>query len=154
MIRMQTPPEQVDQHLLRMILALELKPHVPLQEAELAERLGVNRTPVRNALRRLAEFGIVETRPNHAVVARPIGPGELVHFHQAREVLEGMAVELACGRLTPEDFAHLDGLSLAAHDRRASGYLAFSEFDIELHRTVAMRSGNPIFGARSPSSTA
>jgi DNA-binding GntR family transcriptional regulator len=146
MIRPQTPPEQVCQHVLRMILARELEPHVPLQEAELAERLGVGRGPVRAALRHLAEFGIVEARPNQSVMARHLGPGELVHLHQAREALEGMAAELACGRLTPEDFARLDDLSLAAHDRKAPGYFAaFNAFDVELHRTVATRSGNPIF---------
>jgi DNA-binding GntR family transcriptional regulator len=75
------------------------------------------------------------------MVRRP-GPEELVHLHQVRETLEGMAVALACRRLTPADDARRDALADAARDRDAPGYL--NAFDAELHRIVALRSGNPI----------
>ncbi len=145
MIRPLTLAEQVYQHLLRMILARELAPGSPLQEAELAARLGVSRTPIREALGRLTEYGVVDARPNHTAVVRRLGPEELVHFHQVREALEGKAAELACGRLTAADNALLDALADATRDQGAPRYFdAFNEFDAELHRIVAHRSGNPI----------
>jgi DNA-binding GntR family transcriptional regulator len=128
-----------------MILARELAPGSPLQESDLAARLGVSRTPIREALGRLAEYGVVEAEPNHTAVVRRLGPEELVHFYQAREALEGMAASLACGRLTEADYARLDSLAEAARDQDAPGYFdAVKEFDIELHGLVAVRSGNPI----------
>jgi DNA-binding GntR family transcriptional regulator len=145
MIQPQTLSEQVYQHLLRMILARELAPGSPLLETELAFRLGVSRTPIREALGRLTEYGVVEARPNHSAVVRRLGAEELVHFHQVREALEGMAAEMACGRLTAADDTLLDALAEAAGDPSAPGYLdAFNAFDVELHRIVAVRSGNPI----------
>jgi DNA-binding GntR family transcriptional regulator len=128
-----------------MILSGELEPGSPLQETDLAARLGVSRTPIREALGRLSEFGVVVTRANHTAVVRPLGAEELVHFHQVREALEGMAAELACGKLTAEDFAGLDALAEAASDSERPGYLdAFNDFDRELHAIVAERSGNPV----------
>jgi DNA-binding GntR family transcriptional regulator len=145
MIRPQTLAEQVYQHLLRMILSRELAPGSPLQETDLAARLGVSRTPIREALGRLTEYGVVEAQPNHTAVVRRLGPEELAHFHEVREALEGMAAERACGRLTEADYEHLDALAAAARDPGAPGYFAaFNAFDTELHRLVALRSGNPI----------
>src|SRR5262245_31795149 len=99
MIRPQTLAEQAYQHLLRMILSRELAPGAPLHEAALVARLGVSRTPIREALARLTEYGVVEARPNRTAVVRRLVPEELTHLHQLREALEGMAAELACGRL-------------------------------------------------------
>lgn len=137
--------EQVYDILLGMILAGELRAGSPLQETDLAVRLGVSRTPIREALARLSEFGVVMTRTNHTAVVRPLGAEELVHFHQVREALEGKAAELAWGRLVPEDFARLDALAEAACDPGRPGYLAAcNAFDFELHGVIAARSGNPV----------
>ena len=70
---------------------------------------------------------------------------ELIHLHQVREALEGMAIELACGKLTDADFASLETLAEAAEDPTAPGYLkASDEFDVTLHGLIAERSGNPL----------
>jgi DNA-binding GntR family transcriptional regulator len=145
MLTLQTLSLQVYEHLLRRIFAGELPPGSPLGEAELAAQLGVSRTPVREALCRLAEYGVVETRRNHNAVVRRLGREELIHLHQVREALEGMAAELACGRLTEADFARLDALAAASRDEGAADYLAaFDAFDVGLHRLIADRSGNPL----------
>lgn len=137
--------DQVYDHLLGMILSGELRPGSPLQETDLAGRLGVSRTPIREALARLSEFGVVVSRANRTAVVRPLGGEELVHFHQVREALEGMAAELAFGKLKAEDFDRLDALAEAARDPRRPGYLeAVNDFDQELHAIVAARSGNPV----------
>ena len=145
MLQPQTLARQVYEQLLRQIFSGELKPGSPLREAELSVQLGVSRTPIREALGRLAEYGVVESRPNHGCVVSRLGRDELIHLHQVREALEGMAIELACGKLTDADFAHLEALAEAARDQAAPDYFkTFDEFDVGLHRLIADRSGNPI----------
>lgn len=145
MIRAETLGTKVFERLLPMILSGELASGSSLREVELATRLGVSRTPIREALRRLAEYGVVEMRANHGALVRQLGREELIYFHQMREALEGMAAELACGRLAAEDFGRLDALAEAASDAKAPGYFeAFDRYDVELHRLVAERSGNPL----------
>jgi DNA-binding GntR family transcriptional regulator len=145
LIQPQTLARQVYQQLLRQIFSGELTPGCPLRETELSAQLGVSRTPIREALGRLAEYGVVESRPNHGCVVSRLGRDELIHLHEVREALEGMAIELACGKLTEADFAYLDMLAEAAHDQTAPGYLkACDEFDVGLHGLIAERSGNPL----------
>jgi DNA-binding GntR family transcriptional regulator len=141
----QTLSRQVYEQLLRQIISGELTPGSPLREAELSAQLGVSRTPVREALGRLSEYGVVESRPNHGSVVSRLGREQLIHLHEAREALEGTAIELACGKLTRADFAYLDALAEAARDQTSPNYFkAFDEFDVGLHRMIADRSGNPI----------
>ena len=145
MLKVQPLSGQVYELLLRMILSGELSPGTPLREMELSAKLGVSRTPIREALGRLAEYGVVYSRPNHGVFVRHLGREELIHIHQVREALEGMSVTLACGRLNADDFAHLDALAEASRDSDSPDYFAaFDAFDVELHRLVAERTGNPI----------
>jgi DNA-binding GntR family transcriptional regulator len=144
-IQPQTLASQVYQQLLRQIFSGELTPGCPLREAELSAQLGVSRTPIREALGRLAEYGVVESRPNHGCVVSRLGRDELIHLHQVREALEGMAIELACGKLTDADFAELERLAEAARDQTAPDYFkATDEFDVGLHSLIAKRSGNPL----------
>jgi DNA-binding GntR family transcriptional regulator len=141
----QTLARQVYEYLLAKIFAGELKPGSALRESELCAQLGVSRTPIREALGRLSEYGVVQSRANHGCVVSQLGSEELIHVHQVREALEGMAAELACGKLTDADFAHLEALSRAAEDPSAPDYFkAFDEYDVGLHRLIASRSGNPI----------
>ena len=145
MITVHTLTSRAYERLLQMIIAGELAPGSSLREAELATRLGVSRTPVREALHRLEEYGVVAMRPNHGAVVRLPGREEVVAVHQLREATEGLACELACGRLASEDFARLDDLAEAARQPHAPNHFeAFDRFDAELHATVAARSGNPL----------
>ena len=145
MIQAQTLARQVYEHLLQKIFSGELTAGSPLRESELSERLGVSRTPIREALGRLSEYGVIQSRPNHGCVVSRLGRDELIHLHQVREALEGMAAELACGRLSADDFVFLDALAEAARHQSAPDYFKkFDEFDVGLHRLIADRSGNPI----------
>jgi DNA-binding GntR family transcriptional regulator len=141
----QTLSRQVYEQLLRQIFSGELTPGSPLGQAELSAQLGVSRTPIREALGRLAEYGVVESRPNHGCVVSRLGREKLIHLHEVREALEGMAIELACGKLTDADLADFEALAEAARDQTAPGYLKSSdEFDVALHGLIAERSGNPL----------
>jgi DNA-binding GntR family transcriptional regulator len=144
-IRTKTLASQLYDELLRMIVTGELPTGSPLQEVDLAERFGVSRTPVREALRRLSEYGVVETRPNYSAVVRRMGRDEMVHIQQVREALEGMAASLACNKLTAADIHHLDALAAAAQDKDSPDRSTAEEkLDDALHSLIAARTGNPV----------
>ena len=99
-----------------------------LRQEQLSERFGVSRTPIREALRRLAALGLVSFIPNRGVRVRTLSRDELREAFLVRAELESLATELAVPRMNSEHLAALD----AAEQR-------FSELTVEL-RTKA-RSG-------------
>lgn len=148
MIAIQALSDQVYRHLLGEILSGELASGTALREPELATTLGVSRTPIREALGRLAKDGLLEIRPNRSAVVRRLRGEELRHIYQVREALEGLAAELAAGKLTREDLARLKALAAATRDASAPNYVAACHtFDVELHRMVALRASNPVLAA-------
>lgn len=81
-----------------------------LRQEQLSERFAVSRTPVREALRRLAALGLVSFEPNRGVRVRSIAPHELREAYLVRAELEGLATEVATSRLTADDLAELDAV--------------------------------------------
>ena len=82
----------------RVIEALRAGTYAPgdrLRETEVAARVGLSRTPVREALRRLEAEGIVEHSPRVGAVIRRLGHNELVELYEMRTVLERTAAEMA-----------------------------------------------------------
>lgn len=135
--------------LFRQIMSGELRPGDPLAEPEIARQLGVSRTPVREALDRLAERGLVTFHPNRRATVRALKLDELEHIYEVRELLEGHAARRACGHLTAADFKELDRLARQARRGDGRRYAeANYEFDLALHRTVAERSGNPVLAGQ------
>ena len=95
--------DDVFERLLEAIVDGVLAPGEQVRDGELADRLGVSRTPVREALLRLAEVGLVVTRPGRSTVVTAL---DLTAVHEAREVVAAMhavAVRSAVGRLAPAD---------------------------------------------------
>ncbi len=116
-----------------------------LPEVELAERFGVSRTPVREALQELAAIGLLELRPNCGAVARDCGPQEVREIYEMRELLEGDATRRACGGIEPRkldalsaDFDHL----LQAGRRDAAWSAREWEADRHLHELIAAACDN------------
>jgi DNA-binding GntR family transcriptional regulator len=98
------------------IVSGELAPGTVLRQEQLSEQFKVSRTPVREALRRLAALGLVSFVPNRGVRVRTISREELHEAFMVRAELEGLATEVAATKFTPEDLADLD-----AAERRFSG---------------------------------
>jgi DNA-binding GntR family transcriptional regulator len=103
------------------IVGGSVAPGTVLRQEQLSERFDVSRTPVREALRRLAALGLVSFEPNRGVRVRSISAAELREAYLVRAELEALATEVATPRMTPADLAELDEA-----ERR------FSELTLEL----------------------
>ena len=90
------------------IVSGELTPGSVLRQEQLSERFGVSRTPVREALRRLAALGLVSFVPNRGVRVRTLSREELREAFLVRAELESLATELATPRMTADDLRRLD----------------------------------------------
>lgn len=89
------------------ILSGEFNPGERLVESDLAGRLGISRSPVREAIRRLQQDGLVEVRARSGIFVATIPLGEVDAFYRMRAALEGAAASLAAERASTEDLAHL-----------------------------------------------
>ena len=105
------------------IVSGELAPGTVLRQEQLSEQFNVSRTPVREALRRLAALGLVSFVPNRGVRVRTISREDLHEAFMVRAELESLATEVAATRITPEQLAELDAcerrFSAVALDLRA-----------------------------------
>src|SRR6478736_6296582 len=90
-----------------LILSNEVLPGQKLHHQELSERLGVSRTPVREALTRLVQEGYVSLLPNRGFTCKEIRLQEAVELYELREVLEVFAVQKAIENLTDETLTEL-----------------------------------------------
>ena len=87
-----------------------LKPGDPLREAELSRRLGVSKTPIREALVRLQRDRLVELVPYKGAVVSGYTRSDLAHIYQLREILEGACARDAARSASPEDLTELAGI--------------------------------------------
>ena len=85
----------------------KLPPGSRLRETEIAERLAVSRTPVREAIRRLEADGLVDHLPRSGAVVRKLEYPELMELYEMRTVLEGTAARLAARAASPVELEEL-----------------------------------------------
>ncbi len=89
-------------HLKMLIVAGKLLPGERVVPEQLAQELGVSRTPIVSALKRLSQESLFEWRPRRGVVVRRLSLRELAQTFEIREVLEGLAARRAATRITDE----------------------------------------------------
>ena len=116
------------------ILHWRLLPGTPLSEVELAERLGVSRTPLRAALSRLALEGLVDTSRGRTGVVSDVSAASITQLFELREALETQAARLAARRRDPEVFGMLadrfaDAPRLLAEEGIDAYYELVADFD-------------------------
>jgi len=97
-----TIADQVFKLLRQHIVTGKIRPNQRLIEAGIAKKLGVSRTPVREALKRLEMSGYANSSTNNGLVVIEHTAEEMQHLFEIREALETMAVKLACQRATKE----------------------------------------------------
>ena len=130
----------------RLIVTLELEPGAVINERELVERLGIGRTPVREALRRLAQEGLVEVYPRRGMFVTDVDVRRLAQLSEVRAVLEPEAARLAAERLTEAGRAELEEL-LRELDADAFDDPALMALDERIHRAVYRWARNDLLEA-------
>lgn len=81
-----------------------------LVQDQLADQFGVSRTPVRDALRKLAQEGLISFSKGYRVQVRRLDLGEVLDLYEVREVLDGLAARLAARSATAEEIHELEGI--------------------------------------------
>ena len=125
-----------------LIVSLELAPGAVIDERELIERLEIGRTPVREALRRLAHERLVEVYPRRGMFVTGVDVRELARLSEVRELLEPEAARLAAERATDTDREQL-GLLLTELD----GVSELMDLDERIHRAVYRAAHNDLLEA-------
>lgn len=113
--------EEVAERLREMITEGALAPGSRLNERVLCERLGVSRTPLREAFKVLAAERLVELNPNRGAIVARLSPQDVEHLFELMAALEGLSGELAAARRTPAELDEIRAMHfemLAAHARR------------------------------------
>ena len=126
-----------------LIVSLELAPGAVIDERELIERLEIGRTPVREALRRLAQERLVEVYPRRGMFVTGVDVRELARLSEVREVLEPEAARLAAERATDADREAMRAL-LAELDAGGSELMGLDE---RIHRAVYRAAHNDLLEA-------
>jgi DNA-binding GntR family transcriptional regulator len=126
-----------------LIVSLELAPGAVIDERDLIERLGIGRTPVREALRRLAHERLVEVYPRRGMFVTGVDVRQLARLSEVRAVLEPEAARLAAERATDDDRARLGAL-LAELD---AGTSELMQLDERIHRAVYRAARNDLLEA-------
>lgn len=102
-----TKADEIALEIEEAIVTGELAPGSVLRQEQLSDRFSVSRTPIREALRRLAALGLVSFEPNRGVRVRTLSREELYEAFLVRAELESLATELAATRMTPADLEEL-----------------------------------------------
>jgi len=129
------------------ILAFRLKPLAPLSEVALAQRLGVSRTPIREAIRRLEREGYVWVAPHKGAFVTPVSLDDVVEIYLIRELLEGAAAAMAAQRIAPATIERLRN-QLAAVDVGGRLHVErMAAVDAEIHTAILRAAGLPKLSA-------
>jgi DNA-binding GntR family transcriptional regulator len=126
-----------------LIVTLELPPGAVVREPELTERLGIGRTPVREARRRLAQERLVEVFPRRGMFVTKVDVRDLARLCEVRVALEPEAARLAAERATQADLAELQGVLAELGGPRKRDPRALIDLDERIHRAIYHASHNP-----------
>jgi DNA-binding GntR family transcriptional regulator len=114
-----------------------------MMEVELADEMGVSRTPVREAIRKLENEGLVTIEPRRGAYASDISLKDMVDTLEVREDMEGLAAYLAAKRITEEQIQELvsitDSYAQAIHDSDTEQIIHYDEL---FHKFIVTCSGN------------
>ncbi len=132
----------------RMIVTLDLIPGSLVTEGALIDRVGLGRTPVREAIQRLAWEGLIEIRPRAGLAIAPLHPGDWIRVIDARWGVEVVLARSAARFVTREAADRFQDAALRMrHAVVADDVLAFLAADKALDEALALAAENP-FAAR------
>ncbi len=140
--RPQLVRNEVYEHLKLEILSGILEPNSKLAEIPLSQRLGISRTPVREAIQRLAQDGLVEVIANKGAKVRGIDAAEIEEIYAVREVLDGLAARLAASHRSHKDLKIMQNALTKLETANSTAYTEQVNADLEFHNAIANASGN------------
>jgi len=144
-ISRQSIRDDVYEKLLNWIMEGSLRPGEKIVDKDLAEHLGVSRTPVREALRRLEDKGLIESAANRWTRISPIPPKEPEMIYPVIWTLEKLALSEAADRLSEKDFQKMEMANQALETAfKTNDAVAASRADSEFHAIFIQRSDNDI----------
>jgi DNA-binding GntR family transcriptional regulator len=133
------------------IVTLAIRPGEPIDEDRIGAELQIGRTPVREAIKRLALENLVIVFPRRGTFATEINISDLAHISDVRRALEGHAAERAAQRITPARSAELNELlhelGQAPNGDDREHLQALMELDAKIHRFVYACADNPYLEA-------
>lgn len=126
-----------------LIVTLQLEPGSVLSEAALVKRLGIGRTPIREALQRLGREGLVSILPRRGILVAEINVERQLKMLEVRREVERLMARMACYRASDDERQTLaeiaDGMDRAARDNDG---LEFMRFDRHLNHTLSQVANN------------
>ena len=126
------------------IVTLRLAPGTALREDELMRELAIGRTPLREAVKRLALEDLVSIQPRRGTFVSAVEAADIVHITEVRADLEGCAAELAARRMGPEARREAEVLLAQVHELgRLDDHDGLMRFDERIHRFTWEAAGNP-----------
>ncbi|MHA0034858.1 GntR family transcriptional regulator [Deinococcus sp. PESE-13] len=134
--------EGVYQHLRRAVLDGEIAPGERLGEVELGQHLGVSRTPIREAIMRLTQDGLLVAEANKGARVRLLSAAEARDTYAVREELDGLAAALAAAQHTPDDAHALSAALRALNAVQGEDYREQTRLDLAFHRAITHAAHN------------
>jgi DNA-binding GntR family transcriptional regulator len=139
--RYSTTPDLIADSLRDDILRGDFRPGAALRQEELANRFGVSRLPIRDALFRLEAEGLVDIYPNRGAFVISLSPREVEEIYHLRVLLEGDAIELAVPRMTAAHWRRIDAAHAAS--AQSAGGPGWVEGDRDFHLALYEAADRP-----------
>ncbi len=127
-----------------LILSNQLRAGQKLVDRDLAEQLGVSRTPVREALGRLAMMGLVEARSRRGYYVKQYTADDMTDLYEFRRILEVSAARLAAENAEPSHVREFQDILIRSEDlaTQPANHAKTVKLDLEIHDLIARASGN------------
>ncbi len=137
--------ETTFQKLRSLLVEGVISPGSKLNERELAEQLNVSRTPIREAIRRLAADGLVELIANRGAIAVQLTREDVIHTFDVIANLEGYSGELAAQNISDEALSELEAMHyemMASYARRDLS--SYYKLNLKIHNAINQAAANPV----------
>ena len=115
-----------------------------LMELQLAAKLGVSRTPIREAIRMLEQEGLAITIPRKGAIVAGMTEKDMQDVLQIREALEELSVQVACDKITDEEIEKLQkNMKNFEHSLKSGDLKKMAQADVEFHDVIYQATDNP-----------
>lgn len=133
--------------LLGILLSGELRPNDVIIERRIAEQLGISRTPLREAIRRLEGEKLLQRQPGGAIVISPMSVEDFLNILSVRRLLEGAAARKAAGSISKQELLGFRKRIAALAREQESGSRVVQDLGPDLHLCIARAAGNQVLAS-------